>query len=220
VASDRVRVIHQEKQLGRVGNWKFCVSHFVDSGAAWMKFLPAGDRHKPDSLAICRRALAERPEARFMLVNVELVCPDRREPWTTARTTMLLTPAQAMREVAERGNVFHSLQAALVHVDAVRGGFAFGEDTLSYCADLLFLMNIARRHTTYYYPELVTEFVVENRRTFKVGQFTLAHFVEEAHVRMQATEHYQQLTGDRPGRDRLLALVAQWLRQGLAQSPT
>jgi len=69
LAGERVQVIHQEKQLGRVGNWKFCVRHFVESGAGWMKFLPAGDRHKSDSLAICQRALAQHPDARFVITN-------------------------------------------------------------------------------------------------------------------------------------------------------
>lgn len=34
LSSSCVQVIRQEKPLGRVGNWKFCASHFVDSGSS------------------------------------------------------------------------------------------------------------------------------------------------------------------------------------------
>ena len=52
LAGPRVRILRHETSLGRVGNWRACVEHFLRSGAAWMKFLMAGDLHKPNSAAI------------------------------------------------------------------------------------------------------------------------------------------------------------------------
>jgi hypothetical protein len=217
MAGQRVRVIHQPRQLGRVGNWKFCVSHFIESGAAWMKFLPAGDRHKPDSLAICRRALAEHPLARSIVFNVEIVAPEGRSAWSTAEGMLVLEPAQAMLEVVQRSNVFYGLVSALVHAEAVRGGFTFADEVLSYCADMFFQVNIARRNATYFIPQTIAEFVEANRKMYKVGQYSLEHLIEDGLVRLRAADYYAELTGDRETRDRLVPLLAVWLRGGLAQ---
>src|SRR5262245_37958085 len=67
LASPRVRIGRHEASLGRVGNWRFCVEHFIHSGASWMKFLFAGDRHKPNSCAMFRAAVERHPSARFIV---------------------------------------------------------------------------------------------------------------------------------------------------------
>jgi glycosyltransferase involved in cell wall biosynthesis len=219
LAGDRVRVIHQPKQLGRVGNWKFCVSHFIDSGADWMKFLPAGDRHKPDSLGIFRRALDAHPDARFVIGNVEIVWADRRRPWNALQDVVVRTPEQAMVETVERGNVFFGLLSALIHVDAVREGFSFAEEVLNYCADMFFLLRIARRSQVVYLPAIACEFVAENRKTFYSNRGSFEHLVEEGLVRLRAADYYAELTGDRARRDQLIPVIAQWLRERLDQSP-
>jgi hypothetical protein len=217
LAGDRVRVIHQPKQLGRVGNWKSCVSHFIDSGADWMKFLPAGDRHKPDSLAVCRRALAEHPAARWVVFNVEIVAPEGRSPWSTAQGALVLEPAQAMLEVVPRSNIFYGLLSALVHVDAFGQGFSFAEEVLSYCSDMFFQVGIGRRNSTLFYPEMIAEFVVANRKMYRAAQFSLEHLLEDSLVRLRAADYYAELTGDRRTRDQLAPLLGLWLRGGLDQ---
>jgi hypothetical protein len=219
LAGPRVQVIHQPRQLGRVGNWKFCVAHFIASGATWMKLLPAGDRHKPDSLAACHRAVATAGDARLVVVNLDLVAPEGTQRWSPAHTTLRLPPAQAMLEAAARGNIFYSLLTNLIHVDAVREGFSFAEDVLSYCADLFFDLNIARRTTTLFYPEPIVEFVAAHRKTFRAHQYSLEHVLEEALVRLRAADYYAQLSGDRQTRDALMPRIASWLRGGLAQPP-
>jgi hypothetical protein len=220
LADDRVQVVRQQNSLGRVGNWEFCVRHFVDSGAEWMKFLLAGDRHKPDSLALCRKVLGMYSDARLLVFNVDTVWPGERSRWSTSHETFCLSPAQAMSEVVLRGNVFFGLVTCLLHAQALRGGFSFGTGTLSYCADLQFLMQIAREHPAHYYPEPVAEFIVANRKHFQVGQFTLEHVLEEALLRLRAADAYRDLTGDSRRRDELVAFIGQWLRAALEQSPT
>ena len=145
LAGERVQVIRHERQLGRVGNWKFCVEHFRTSDATWMKFLSAGDRHLPETLDVFRRAIARYPDARFFLGQIYHVRATGRTLWKLTEQPMILPPVDAMEATARHGNIFHSLIAPLVHVDLVREGASFGEDILSYCADLLYLMSVARR---------------------------------------------------------------------------
>ena len=132
-AGPRVQVVRQPQPLGRVGNWKACVEHFIASGAAWMKFLSTGDRHRPDCLAIYRRAIERYPEARFIIGQIKLVRPVNPSVWACAPEDVTIEPAMAMEMAAHLGNVFFGLIAPVIHAETVRDGFTFGEDVLSYC---------------------------------------------------------------------------------------
>lgn len=220
MACDRVQVIRHERSLGRVGNWKFCVQHFVDSGSTWLKLLCAGDVHRPHSLAVYQRAMTYFPEARFILGNIVNHLPEGPVTWLQIDDDYsLLQPAEAMRQAAQNGNVFYGLLAPLIHVDLLRDGFNFGEETLSFSADMLFLMNIGKKSPTLYTKEFVADFIIANRKQALSKNATLEHFLEEGLLRLRAAECYRELTGDRPECQQLLAKVAQWVRQGLDNPP-
>jgi len=210
-----VRVVHQPRQLGRVGNWKFCVEHFLASGATWMKFLMAGDRLKPNSLSLCRRAVSQFPDVRSIVFNVEIVNSQGATRWSTATQPRVLAPRESMLEIVRGGNVFFGLLAALVHADTVGEGFSFGGEILSYCADMYFQVEIGRRWPTLFYPDVLAEFVTTNRKTYSAGQFSLEHLVEEVLVKLRAGGYYAELTDDYQTQKQIPALLGTWLRGGL-----
>jgi len=217
----RVQVVRQEKSLGRVGNWKACVEHFLASGREWMKFLCAGDRHKPGSKAIYERGIHRFPEARFVVGRIENVWPEGSTFWELTDDYKLVSSEAALTACAKYGNVFHGLIAPAIHRDGLTGGYLFGEQVLSYCADLAFLATVARQVPTLYVPEVVAEFVVANRKNFSVGHGSLGHVVEEALVRLRAAEWFFAITKDQAGKDRLIAQVQAFLREYLsAARPT
>jgi glycosyltransferase involved in cell wall biosynthesis len=215
LASDRVRVVRQPTPLGRVGNWKACVEHFRASGRSWMKFLCAGDRHKPGSQAMFLRGIERFPQARFLVGRIENVWPQGSTYWALTEDYRLVPPADSLRACAMYGNVFHGLIAGAIHADALGGGFGFGEDTLSYCADMMFLAHIARHNDTLYVPEIVAEFIVANRKNFSAGHESIGHLVEESLVRLRAAEWQFELTRDEPTREQLKQQVMAYLREGL-----
>jgi hypothetical protein len=219
LAGPRVTVIRQGRPLGRVGNARFCVEHFIASGATWMKVLSAGDRHKPDALAIFRRAIARYPDARFFVGQIEHIYPSGPALWKIADVDSIMHPPVAMELIVLNGNIFHSAIAPLVHVEMVRDGFAFGEDILSYCADLLFLMGIGKKTPTYYLAEIVAEMVMEHRQTYRAKSGTLECYLEEGLMRLRAADAVLALTGDRAKRDRLAAIVADLVQSGAALAP-
>src|SRR6188768_4120210 len=61
-----IQVIEQPRDLGRIGNWEFCVRHFLDSGKPWMKWLFTGDVLAPDFAASADRAVQAYPQARII----------------------------------------------------------------------------------------------------------------------------------------------------------
>ena len=215
LAGPRVRVVRHEKSLGRVGNWRACVEHFLASGADWMKFLMAGDLHMPDSSAIFRRALQRNPTVRHIVPRIENVWPHGRKLWCVTGREGFVSPQNAMAGVAGQGNIFHGLSAPLVHVDAVKDGFTFGEPTLSFCADMMFSMNIAMHTPTLYITEVTAEFISARRRNMQRGIYTLEHFLEEGLLRLRAADAFEKLTRDRLRRNQLLAGIVSWLQMGL-----
>lgn len=217
LASDRVRVVRQERSLGRVGNWKFCVDHFIASGADWMKFLAAGDGHKPDALAIFRAAIVRLPDVRFMVGRIENVHPDRRLLWQATDREALVAPLDVMLDVVRRGSVLFGLLAPLIHVDAVRDGFDFCDGMLSFCADMWFLTLIARKTPTLYLSEVVAECIIANRKYLAARQGSLEHLLEESLVRLRAVDAFLELGGDRSLRNDLVLKLALWLKGHLEQ---
>lgn len=215
LAGDRVQLIRHERQLGRVGNWKFCVEHFRNSDATWMKFLSAGDRHLPETLDVFRRAIARFPEARFFMGQIYHVRPAGRQLWKLNDQVVILPPVDAMEATARHGNIFHSLIAPLVHIDLVRDGASFGEDILSFCADLLYLMSVARRAPTYFLPEPVAEMMLEYRKTLQAKKNTLESCLEEALCRVRAADAVGELTGDRARRDALIEQSTELMHEAI-----
>ncbi len=215
LAGERVRVVRHEVSLGRVGNWKACVADFVSSGAAWMKFLMAGDLHKPDSNAIFRRAIQRHPAVRHIVPQIENVWPHGRMRWWVTEKEGVVSPANLMLGIAEGGNIFHGLSAPLVHADALKNGFTFGEDTLNFCADLMFSMAIAMRTPTLYITEVTAEFIAARRGNMQSGIHTLEHFLEEGLLRLRAADAFEKLTGNRARRNQLLAGIVSGLQVGL-----
>ena len=217
MAGDRVQVIHQPKHLGRVDNWQACVEHFIAGGADWMTFLPAGDRHKPDSLAACHRAVAKRCEAQLIVANIEMVWAGGRKVWSQHEQAIWFPPPQCLLQIAYRGNVFHGLLTNLIHSGLLRRGFTFGQGVLNCCADMFFDVNLARRCTTMFYPEVIAEFVADHRATSQAGRGLLEHLLEASLVRLRAADYYVELTADRQTRDAIVPQIALELRQALEQ---
>lgn len=217
LAGPRVRIIRHEKSLGRVGNWRACVEHFLANGADWMKFLMAGDLHKPDSAAIFRRAIQRHPTARHIVPRIENVWAHGRKLWGATETEGFVSPANAMAAIAREGNIFHGLSAPLVHVEALARGFAFGEGTLSFCADMMFSATIAMHTPTLYITEVTAEFIAARRKNMQQGVYTLEHFLEEGLLRLRAADAFEKLTQDRPGRNQLLAGIVSMLQLGVSQ---
>jgi glycosyltransferase involved in cell wall biosynthesis len=218
LAGPRVRIVRHEASLGRVGNWRACVEHFLSSGADWMKFLMAGDLHKPDASAIFCRAIQRHPTVRHIVPQIENVWPHGRSRWKPTYQEVVLSPLKAMEGIVIGGNLFHGLSAPLVHIDALQDGFTFGEDTLNFCADMMFSMTIAMRMPTLFITDVTAEFITARRKSMQRGFRTLEHFLEEGLLRLRAADAVEKLAGDRARRNQLLRGIVSGLHEGLGQS--
>ena len=219
MAGAHVQVIHQTRQLGRVGNWRFCLEHFVNSDAQWFKLLGAGDRHAPGALSALRHIAAGLPDARSLIGAVEMIDGSERRLWKMGDKDAIecAAPAVALRNAAQHGNIFFGLNAHAVHRDALAGGFDLAEGLMSYCADFLFAVQVARRVDTYFLPVTVAQMVIEHRKTYSAKRNSLEALLEEMLVRHRAAEWLAEATGDTLERDQLIKELGLWLESQLAQ---
>lgn len=215
MAGPRVRVIRHETSLGRVGNWRACVEHFLSGNGEWMKFLMAGDLHKPDAREIFCRAIRRHPTVRHIVPQIENVWPHGRKRWIPTYQEVILSPLKAMTGIVSGGNIFHGLSAPLIHIDALKDGYTFGEDTLNFCADMMFSMNIATRMPTLYIFEVTAEFIAARRKYMQRGFRTLEHFLEESLLQLRAIDVVEKLTGDRAQRNQLVGGIVGGLQAAL-----
>lgn len=218
LAGPRVQVIRQEKSLGRVGNWRFCVRHFVESGRQWLKLLCAGDLHKPAAAAIFSRAIEKYPRIRFLVSDVELAWPDHTSRFSPMGCEVIVQPVHSMAATVEFGNVFFGLLAALVHRDALGDGFVFGEEVLSFCADMLFLVDIASKEPTLYLPEVTGTFMAAKRKTMQRKAGSLENMLEDTLVRLHAAAAFRQLGGSEAEHQRMLAKAQEVTYQQITSS--
>lgn len=218
MAGPRIQVVRQEKSLGRVGNWKFCVQHFIESGADWMKFLIAGDLHEPDSRDVFCRAIEKYPDVRCIVPRIRIIWPHRQFIFVSTDQEEVLSPARIMAATVEHGNVFHGLTGPLFHVDAVKDGFSFGEEVLSWSADLLFMIGIAQKVSTVFLVDVTANFIIERRKTMQANAVTLKSYLEDGLVRLRAADIFLELTGDRAARTRLLSHIVDEQRECVRHS--
>jgi hypothetical protein len=148
-----------------------------------------------------------------MVSDLELIWPDRTDRFSPMGREVVLQPVHSMAATVEFGNVFFGLLAVLVHRGAFSAGFVFGEEILSFCADMLFLVEIAKKTPTLYLPEVTGEFMAAKRKTMLRNVGSLEPLLEDALVRIHAASAFRQLTGSEVEHKRMLAKVQTGLYQ-------
>lgn len=201
-----VEVIEQPRDLGRIGNWEFCVRHFLASGKPWMKWLFAGDVLVPDFAAVGARAVAAYPQARIVVGdNIYVDGVHRVRHGFPGAKPRLLQPAESLDLLADIGNWFHSPINQMFHRDALADGFDYGP--FIWAADVFFCMNAAARVPALYWGECFGEFNAASRAHFVALRRSLRAELEGALVREMAAARLEAITGDRTRHAELSAKI-------------
>ena len=203
--SKGVEVIKQPTNLGRIGNWKFCVAHFINSDATWMKWLFAGDELLPDIYKKLERAINANPQARLIVGEYEIVEKGLNSHWKMFSETRLILPEEAMYLAAERGNWFGSPIGHCIHREAFINGFDFGN--LEWIADMQFCVGIAVNYPVLYLTEILGKFHMAERKYYMAHIQSVFSCVEGALVRRDAAERYRKLTGNDDKFHELMKLI-------------
>ncbi len=214
LADRGVEVIVQERNLGRVGNWAFCVRHFAGSDAAWLKWLFAGDvldRGFPEAAA---RAAQAYPDAGLVIGDNIHVDGTIRAHYRPLERPAVLEPREALEKLAAEGNWFYSPINQMVRREAVAAGFDFGP--FDWAADVFFCMNLASRMPVAYCGEIFGEFHAAERRHFATQRESLRALLETSLVREMAAARLAAMDGDAERHARLSRAIEDHLLRRLS----
>lgn len=191
--SSGVTLIEQPRNLGRVGNWEYCIRHFRQSGAAWLKWLFAGDTLLDTAADDFQDAIRRFPDARLIVGEHLEVWSDRTVPWRRLNETQIINPARALELAVELVNWFGAASGQCFRHDA------FDDLTISalpWTADGLMCLDVASRFPVVYLAKPVVEWRVASRRFFTTQADGTRARLEEALFRVEAAERLKRLTGD------------------------
>lgn len=186
LASPRVTVIRHEEDLGRLGNYAWCVEHFKSSGVQWFKMLSAGDRHTPNALDVLTKAVRSFREARFIIPRMARDFGDGvLRIWEPTPGMIAHSPEQNLKNAVLHGNVFDGMSTPLIHRSAIEE-IEFSGWPGPYCADFHFLLRIGVKSPAYYLPIVCGVTAMCYRKTYAAMCGTGAAKEEEALVRALA----------------------------------
>ena len=192
LAAKGVAVIRQPKNLGRVGNWEFCLRHFLESGRPWVNLHMAGDDLFPAAPQIVNGLISRHPDARFIATQCEIVQEGRLiTQFGGSQREEFVSSREAVRRVALQSNWVGNPLTTFFHREAIAGNIAFGE--LPWIADLRCYLGIMQRFPVLCSPEIVGRQVIHPNRLHAKMVNTLQARCEEWIVRCEAAGIYARL---------------------------
>ena len=192
---NNVEVVSNARNVGRLGNWEMCVNHFANSNHTWMKWLFAGDKLNSNAYHLLNSAIHEFSDARLVIAEYYIVDGSRRTHWKMFPETRMIDPQESMRLLAKRGNWFGSPIGHMVHKQALKCGYSFGD--LPWVADMFFCFNLAKKCPVLYLAESIGEFHVRERRYYSQKAKSLSSILQEGVIRYLAADVLLEMTGDR-----------------------
>lgn len=200
-----VKVVTQTENLGRVGNWEFCLRHFMQSEAVWMKWLFTGDAILPDAYGKLEKAIHRYPEIKLIFAAYYAVDGSDRQLRQAFPETQIITPEQSLRYCAERGNFFGSPVSYCFHKDAILSGFSLGDRP--WVADMQLCMSLAAKFPLLYLTEPIGEFNLAQRLYRAQYVYSVSTAIDEYFIRQEAAIQYKSLTGDTEGFEQLMPKI-------------
>jgi hypothetical protein len=205
LAAKGVEVLRQPVSLGRVGNWRACIAHFLNTDAIWLKWLFTGDSLDSSAVDRFHHHLLAHPNARLATSAYWVQEEKGRHASRAWEETVLVPPALAMKTASEKGNWFGPPSAVWLHREALTGGFDFGR--LDFLADMQLFLDVAKVQPTLYIGEELATFDLRERRYHRDHSESQLARIEHAVMRYQAARNYFELSGDKLEYDRLSSLI-------------
>jgi hypothetical protein len=178
---------------GRIENWRACLTHFLESGQAWMRWLFAGDELCVGSHALLAAALRHYPEAKMMIggfVNRWGDVPPCE--WRPTQQMGFLSPQDVLKRAAKEGNWMGPPLTLFLHRDLVSNGTYDFRD-FEWAGDFQAAVAAAAAGGCVVMPELMGVFNGHQRQFFKARQDSAQARLETMAVRMAAVRQLAQL---------------------------
>lgn len=191
---NRCKVIKNSKNVGRVGNWETCVKHFINSDSEWMKWLFTGDTLDSDAKNIMEDAIKKYPEAKLIAFQHDCDYGNEKKLYSILNHDKLMHPGDAIELTVLNGNWFANAISCLIHKDAVKDFFNFGQ--IPWVADMQFGLNIITKFPSAYIAKKIGTFNVSSRNYYLKYCNSMWAEIEDYVIRKQAIENYLNFGND------------------------
>lgn len=188
---NKCTIIRNSNNLGRVGNWKACIEHFQKSDAEWMKWLFTGDTLFEDAKEKMEKAVLQYPEAKMIIFSYDIESGNNISECNMFEQSKLIYPKESLINVISKGNWCGVPIACLIHKDAIKKFYSFGE--IPWVADFQFALNIVSKFPVAYVNEKIGTFKTDSRKFFTSYEKQVWAMVEDYVIRKQSIERYMEL---------------------------
>lgn len=181
-----VEVLEAGHPRGRIDNWRYCLDHFAESDAVWMRWLFAGDSLSAESTLTTAQMMAGFPDARMVVGGYindfghstgDIVRPVTEPAW--------LSPTEALQRTILEGNWFGPPLAVWMHREVVTSRvYDFGR--YEWAADFFAAHSVAAQHGCLAVPVIQGSFCVAHRQFFKAKERSAQARLETLAVRLDA----------------------------------
>lgn len=186
---DKITVIKNPYNLGRVGNWAACVEHFKNSDAEWMKWLFTGDTLEEDAKEKMEEAISLYPEAKIITFYYTINLNENNSvEIKNYSKSSLMYPEEALKKSVLMGNWFSVPIASMVHKDAIKNNYSFGDD--AWVADFQFGINIVKNCPMACITENIGTFNACSRKYFMKYKDTIWAKMQDYCIRRQALDKF------------------------------
>lgn len=191
-ADDKIHIVLNEKNIGRIGNWNKCLDIFRKSNYSYLKFVFAGDTLENNCLAELLNVFEKNPKLGF--VSAEYYVHNSNDK-TIKKTSFLektyFKPIDALKNFIKKGNWVGAPIACMFSKKGVEG-IKF-MDGLEWSADWKFYIDITTKFDSFYLNKpLGTFYSLERKYFLKHNNSSFAKF-EELYIKYYALEKYKSL---------------------------
>lgn len=186
-AKDKVSIIKNTTNLGRIGNWNKCLELFCASNHDFLKFLFTGDRLLPHCLETQLHIFASNKKS-LGLVTCGTIIEKEGRSYYAARIHKegSIPSAQGLRYAVERGCWFgSSVSCGLVKKESAVATF---DPLYAWAADFKFGVDIVANCDAYFITDGLTVFNYSSRKFYSTQVTKLRSRVELQMIRYHALD--------------------------------
>ncbi|MFD2584177.1 hypothetical protein ACFSR6_16860 [Pedobacter vanadiisoli] len=185
-----VEVINQHHNLGRIGNWQFCIDHFRASEGEWMSFLFTGDSFVPNASKYFYDIIPDTQDANIIIFQYDII-DDVISSTRTLNHTRLLGPHESLVLAVEQANWYGGVLGNFINKKAFFGPYRFSE--LGWAADYKMFVDLSANVKIFYSPLTIGKFDAKSRLYFKKFKYDIQSLYEENLVKWDAISKLEKI---------------------------
>lgn len=191
---NKIHIITNEENLGRIGNWNKCVEMFRQSPHSYLKFVFTGDTLEDNCLETLVNVFQKNPGIGLVASEYHVHTANKTEKKTSFNKSIRFTPNEALKAFIRKDNWVGAPIACMFSREAIKG-IKFS-DGIEWVADWKFYIDIARSFDSFYINEPLSNFYAFQRKYFLRHNTDPIARAEELFIKYYVLQKLEDLNSD------------------------